>query len=44
MGNEFFVLGALAITVAVLGKRATVKTYALMGAAAAIATAFLYLT
>lgn len=42
MGDEFFLLGGFAIVLALLGKRASVKTYSLMAAAAIVATFFIY--
>lgn len=42
MGTEFFLLAALAIAVAVLGKRASVKTYGVMAAAAVLAAILIY--
>lgn len=42
MGNEFFLLAGLAIVLALLGKRASVRTYAVMAAAAVVATIFIY--
>lgn len=42
MGDEFFLLAAFAIVVGLLGKRASIRTYALMGAAAIVASIFIY--
>jgi hypothetical protein len=42
MGDEFFVLAGVAIVLALLGKRASVRTYGLMAAAAVVATYFIY--
>jgi len=42
MGNEFFLLAAFAIVLALLGKRASVRTYGLMAAAAVVASIFIY--
>ncbi len=42
MGNEFFILAALAIVLALLGKRASVRTYGLVAAAAVVASYFIY--
>lgn len=42
MGAEFFLLAAFAIVLALLGKRASLRTYGLMAAAALVATFFIY--
>ena len=42
MGTEFFLLAALAIAVGVLGKRASVRTYGVMAAAAVVAGILIY--
>jgi hypothetical protein len=42
MGDEFFVLAGVAIVLALLGKRASVRTYGLMAAAAVVATYCIY--
>lgn len=42
MGTEFFLLAALAITIGVLGKRASVRTYGIMAAAAVFAAIVIY--
>lgn len=42
MGTEFFLLAALAIVIALLGKRASVRTYGIMAAAAVIAAIVIY--
>lgn len=42
MGNEFFLLAAFAIVLGLLGKRASVRTYGLMAAAAIVASIFIY--
>lgn len=42
MGAEFFLLAAFAIVLALLGKRASLRTYGLMAAAALVATIFIY--
>lgn len=42
MGREFFLLAAFAIVLALLGKRASVRTYGLMAAAALVAGIVIY--
>jgi len=42
MGDEFFLLAAFGIVLALLGKRATIRTYSLMAVAAVVATYFIY--
>lgn len=42
MGDEFFLLAAFAIVLALLGKRASVRTYCLMAAAAVVASVLIY--
>lgn len=42
MGTEFFLLAALAIVIGLLGKRASVRTYGIMAAAAVVAAIVIY--
>lgn len=42
MGTEFFLLAALAIAIGVLGKRASMRTYGIMAAAAVVAAIVIY--
>jgi hypothetical protein len=42
MGSEFFLLAVFALLLALLGKRASVRTYGLMAAAAVVASYFIY--
>lgn len=42
MGDEFFLLAGFALVLAILGKRASIRTYGLMAAAAVVASFLIY--
>ncbi|MBO0707133.1 MAG: hypothetical protein J2P43_08240 [Candidatus Dormibacteraeota bacterium] len=42
MGTEFFLLAAFAVVLALLGKRASIRTYSLMAVAAVVASYVIY--